>query len=215
MKVRKRIISLFLVILLSLTLIPTTAFAKGFWDVSAGGGGLMGTPGGGKWSAQMQGLRITIIDKYGNKALNFSDYPKQGSTDILYSLKNTTQVDLTYGGCKALKAKGKDQNLEFENRSDAYICGDINNSGFMELKNTIGSTVSLFEWINDCLGGGWRYVAPNQSGAYSNFKKLWNTRPVTDSINSKGEEVRLGHGEEIRNYLYGDADAKKPKDDAA
>ena len=56
MKVSKRIISLFLVILLSLTLIPTTAFAGGFWDLSAGGGGSIGTTGGGKWSAQMQGL---------------------------------------------------------------------------------------------------------------------------------------------------------------
>ena len=64
MKTSKRIISLLLTALLSLTLLPAPAYADG-WNVSAGGGGGGGHVGGGRWSDTMQGLRITIIPLVG------------------------------------------------------------------------------------------------------------------------------------------------------
>ena len=61
MKTSKRIISLLLTALLSLTLLPAPAYA-GNWKVSAGGGGSGGHVGGGRWSilsALLPDLRIS------------------------------------------------------------------------------------------------------------------------------------------------------------
>lgn len=75
MKTSKRIISLLLTALLSLTLLPAPAYAAGNWKVSAGGGGGGGKVGGGRWSDTMQGLRITIITPEGKPAFTFGNDP--------------------------------------------------------------------------------------------------------------------------------------------
>ena len=211
MKTSKRIISLLLTALLSLTLLPAPAYA-GNWKVSAGGGGSGGHVGGGRWSDTMQGLRITIITPEGKPAFTFGNDPSLTSLDMLYSTKNTSKIDISMGGCKAIDTFYG----PFNNTSEARIDG----SNYTALKRGIHQNITAFEYMNNAIGIGrggtnnpdyiWNVIAPDAPGANEKYKQLSQVRPVTDTNN-----IWELHGAEIRQLMYGSTDQTEPDPDAA
>lgn len=202
MKVFKRLTSAFLLILLILQTMLTPAYAD--WSASGGGNGNAGAIGSGGWSIKMQGIRITIIDKYGNPALTYGTNANWTSTDVLFTTHRQEEIDISVGGCKALN-----QNFSFFNGTGEHVYGENSKS----FKDSLHSNITAFQWMRDTFGiegnGDWVYTAPDIDGAYASFKALANTKPIADNGNWKL------NGEQIREYLYGDASAKKPKDNAA
>ena len=203
MKTSKRIISLLLTALLSLTLLPAPAYA-GNWKVSAGGGG--------RWSDTMQGLRITIITPEGKPAFTFGNDPSLTSLDMLYSVKNTDKIDISMGGCKAIDTFYG----PFNNTSAARIGG----SNIKALKRGIHQNITAFGYMNNAIGIGrggtnnpdyiWKVVAPDARGATEKYKQLSQVKPVDET----GNTWRL-NGAKIRQLMYGSTDQTEPDKDAA
>ena len=66
----KRILNQFVSILMIVCMVCLMVIPiRADWIASAGGKGTAGTVKTGNYNAKMQGIRITIIDKYGNPAL--------------------------------------------------------------------------------------------------------------------------------------------------
>lgn len=195
----KRIAVFLLAFIMALQVIISPSYAD--WEVSGGGNGSSGVAGDGTYVDDMQGLRITIIDKYGNPAFSFGTEPRYTGLDVLYTSRNFSMIDISYGGCKAL---GTDPSMYLNNGQDLY-------SQLSGMKSGIRSNISMFSWIIDTINKKEYYFrAPNAGGAMSNYTKLSKITPI--EYDSSSWQLQ---GETIRELIYGDAKKSEPKEDAA
>lgn len=75
------------------------AIAAGGASIPSGGSGT--SAGAGRWEEDMQGLRITVLNAYGEPAMLFNYAGKQYEhLDLLFSRRKLSQVDYFAGGSK-------------------------------------------------------------------------------------------------------------------
>ena len=183
--IAKQIAAMFICLIAMLSVFSTIAYAD--WTGSFGGAGGSGTVGGGFWSQQMQGIRITIMTPDGQPAFFFGDGdPYVEYLDILYTDKNTTGITAMFGSSKGIEAVSPGHNTydklgAGDKGNLVYVNGQPNdnvmgNGNYAARAGTEACIVS-FEWYNQWLDEGrWVAVSPTGDNSIrSSFNSIANT----------------------------------------
>lgn len=193
-KVTYKVVTLFMILVMAFVALPiSTAFAESINYKPIAGGGV-GTPSkgssssssSGKWTEEMQGIRITVVNAYCEPAMLFNG--KYEHLDLLFSRKNLGKVDYFAGGSKVQYYRYPTcTNLEDD--KSYHIA-------FSELSSAIKSEAFNVK------------VQYGGKGSYTRLNSF--PKPIIEKNNTF-----TANGEAIRKALYGDKNSSNKVDQAA